>query len=249
MLIHGFWKMMADTKSPLIIALDFTQKNQALSLADKLDSSQCRLKIGKEMFTRFGPELVRELQQKGFDIFLDLKFHDIPNTVAKACIAAADLGVWMLNVHASGGRKMMEAAKGSLEDYGKDAPLLIAVTVLTSMSENDMRETAIDCSIEERVITLAKLTEDSGLAGIVCSALEAPALRKVVNHKFLLITPGIRPLGSAAADQHRIMTPIDAISAGADYLVIGRPVTQSGDPLKMMCEIADSMGSAIQAPS
>ena len=234
---------MIKDNSRLIIALDFPIKEQALSLADTLDPKRCRLKIGKEMFTRFGPDLVMQLQGKGFEIFLDLKFHDIPNTVAKACVAAADLGVWMVNVHASGGRKMMQTAANALSAYGKEAPLLIGVTVLTSMNEQEMRETAIDCSIEQRVVTLSKLAEDSGLDGVVCSALEAEALRKNINNEFLLVTPGIRPEGTDPGDQQRIMTPISALDAGADYLVIGRPVTQADDPLKMLCEITDSVDS------
>ena len=155
-------------KSRLIIAMDFADKDQSLALVDNLDPQRCRLKVGKEMFTRFGPELVKQYQSRGFEIFLDLKFHDIPNTVAKASVAAADLGVWMLNVHASGGRKMMEAAANSLQNYGKDAPLLTAVTVLTSMSKQDLLETAIDSTIEQRVLSLSRLVKNSGLDGIVC---------------------------------------------------------------------------------
>jgi len=232
--------MNTDT-SRLIIAMDFAEKNHALALADKLDPKRCRLKVGKEMFTRFGPDLVKQLHNRDFELFLDLKYHDIPNTVAKACAAAADLGVWMVNLHTSGGRKMMEAAATQLQDYGTDAPLLTGVTVLTSMSVEEMHETGIDGSIEQRVLSLAKLAEDCGLDGVVCSALEASTLRKTIADNFLLVTPGIRPAGSAAGDQHRIMTPVDALSAGSDYLVIGRPVTQAGEPLKVMCEIADSI--------
>lgn len=234
--------MISDT-SRLIIAMDFADKNQALALADKLDPARCRLKVGKEMFTRFGPELIKQLQGRGFEIFLDLKFHDIPNTVAKACAAAADLGVWMINVHTSGGRKMMEAAANVLQSYAADAPLLTGVTVLTSMSTEEMLETGIESSIEQRVLMLSRLAKDSGLDGVVCSALEANRLRQEIAGDFLLVTPGIRPIGSAAGDQHRIMTPVDALEAGSDYLVIGRPVTQADDPLKVMCEIADSIES------
>ncbi len=227
--------------SRLIIAMDFAEKNQAIALSEQLDPGRCRLKIGKEMYTRFGPTLVKQLQFSGFDIFLDLKFHDIPNTVAKACAVAADLGVWMVNLHTSGGRKMMEAAATTLQTYGNSAPLLTGVTVLTSMSLEEMHETGVDGSIEQRVLNLAKLAKECGLDGVVCSALEAERLRKEIGNNFKLVTPGIRPAGSDKADQHRIMTPIDALNAGSDYLVIGRPVTQASDPLKVMCDIADSI--------
>ena len=232
--------MLNDT-SRLLIAMDFAEKNQALSMADNLDPNRCRLKIGKEMYTRFGPELVKQIQAKGFDIFLDLKFHDIPNTVAKACASAADLGVWMINVHASGGRPMMTAAVDALASFGKDAPLLTAVTVLTSMSQEDLAETGVQMTIEQRVLLLAKLTQSCHVDGVVCSALEASILRKNLGDDFLLVTPGIRPKGSASGDQHRIMTPESALTAGADYLVIGRPITQASDPLKAMCEITESI--------
>ncbi len=225
----------------LIIAMDFAEKDKALALTDRLDPRRCRLKIGKEMFTRFGPDFVKRLQRDGFDIFLDLKFHDIPNTVAKACAAAADLGVWMINLHTSGGRKMMEAAANTLQQYGGSAPLLTGVTVLTSMSVEEMHETGAVGSIEQRVLSLAELAKESGLDGVVCSALEAERLRAEIGKNFLLVTPGIRPAGSDKGDQHRIMTPVDALQAGSNYLVIGRPVTEAGDPLKVMCEIADSI--------
>jgi len=231
---------MLDT-SRLIIAMDFAEKNQALALSEQLDPKRCRLKIGKEMYTRFGPDLVKQLQSSGFDIFLDLKFHDIPNTVAKACAAAADLGVWMVNLHTSGGRKMMQAAADALQPYGDSAPLLTGVTVLTSMSLEEMHETGVEGTIEQRVLNLAKLAKDSGLDGVVCSALEAERLRTEIGNDFKLVTPGIRPAGSDKGDQHRIMTPVDALNAGSDYLVIGRPVTQASDPLKVMCDIADSI--------
>lgn len=232
--------MINDT-SRLIVAMDFADKNHALSLADNLDPNACRLKVGKEMFTRFGPEFIAQLHNKQFQIFLDLKFHDIPNTVAKACVAAADLGVWMVNVHASGGRKMMEAAANALRPFGADAPLLTAVTVLTSMSSEDLIETGVNSSIAERVSLLAGLAASSGLDGVVCSALESEKLRTELHDDFLLVTPGIRPAGADKGDQHRIMTPVDALEAGSDYLVIGRPVTQAGDPLKAMCEITESI--------
>ena len=240
--------MTTDSKA-VIIALDFAEQAPALELADRLDPARCRLKVGKEMFTRFGADFVKALHEREFDVFLDLKFHDIPNTVAKACQAAADLGVWMLNVHASGGRAMMEHAMKGLEQYGHDRPLLIAVTVLTSMTQEQFNELGLSGSIEEQVKRLAKLTNDSGLDGVVCSAQEATALRSVVTEDFLLVTPGIRPAGSAKDDQHRIMTPVDALQAGSNYLVIGRPITKADDPLKALYDIADSVDSYLLKPS
>jgi orotidine-5'-phosphate decarboxylase len=225
----------------LIVALDFAEKTPALSLIDQLDPEQCRLKVGKEMFGRFGPEFIKELHARDFDIFLDLKYHDIPNTVAKACQAAADLGVWMINCHASGGEAMMSTACKALESYGKDAPLFTAVTVLTSMSQSELEQTGISMSIADRVVLLAKLAEQSGMDGIVCSAQEAAELRQSVGEDFLLVTPGIRPAGSAMDDQKRVMTPARAIQEGASYLVIGRPITKADDPLKSLSEITESI--------
>jgi len=214
----------------IIVALDYPSESEALMLVDKLDSNLCRLKIGKEMFTHLGPAFVEKLQNKGFEVFLDLKYHDIPNTVAKACEAAADLGVWMLNVHASGGRRMMEAAANAIANH-KNRPLLIAVTVLTSMSQEDLKELGVTNTPAEQALKLAKLTQSSGLQGIVCSAQESPLMRQHLADDFLLVTPGIRPLGSAKDDQRRIMTPSEALKAGSNYLVIGRPITQSDNPL------------------
>lgn len=236
---------MLDDPRRLIVALDFDKKQSALELVDKLDPHHCRLKVGKEMFTHFGPDFVTELQQRDFEIFLDLKFHDIPNTVAKACTAAADLGVWMINCHATGGPAMLTAAKEALVSFGSDAPLLTAVTVLTSMNEEQMAATGVSMGIAERVMLLAKLSEDCGLDGIVCSALEAKDLRTTISSDFLLVTPGIRPPGAAANDQKRIMTPDNALADGASYLVIGRPITQAADPLKSLYEISDSIKSAL----
>jgi len=195
-----------------------------------------------------GKDIVDEIYlaqtgEKQPNVFLDLKFHDIPNTVAKACAAAADLGVWMLNVHTSGGRKMMEASVKELQKFGTDAPLLIGVTVLTSMGTEDLLETGISSSIEARVLMLAQLAQSSGLDGVVCSAHEARLIRQAIGDDFLLVTPGIRPQGSDVGDQHRVMTPEKALAAGADYLVIGRPITQASDPLKAMCDISDSITS------
>ena len=219
---------MIDAK--VVVALDFDNKDEALSFVDKIQPSDCRLKVGKEMFTHFGPEFVKELVNRGFDVFLDLKFHDIPNTVAKAVAAAADLGVWMVNVHASGGIKMMQKAKEALLPFGDKAPLLIAVTVLTSMSEEDLAGIGITRTPAEQVQHLATLTKNAGLDGVVCSAMEAESLKQSLGQDFKLITPGIRPAGSNADDQKRIMTPEQALKVGVDYLVIGRPITKAENP-------------------
>ncbi|WP_421841923.1 orotidine-5'-phosphate decarboxylase [Marinobacter algicola] len=215
----------------IIVALDFPSDQPALALVDQLDPAKCRLKVGKELFTRSGPTLVRDLQNRGFDVFLDLKFHDIPNTTSAAVAAAADLGVWMVNVHASGGEKMMTACRDRLESFGKDRPLLIAVTVLTSMGPEDLAGIGITGSPEAQVSRLATLTRNCGLDGVVCSAQEALALKAEQGKDFKLVTPGIRPLSADKGDQQRIMTPTDALKAGSDYLVIGRPITQAADPL------------------
>jgi len=225
----------------VVVALDFDKKQDALSFVDKIQPSDARLKVGKEMFTYFGPEFVKQLTGKGFDVFLDLKFHDIPNTVAKAVTAAADLGVWMVNVHASGGSQMMTKAKNSLDTYGEDAPLLIAVTVLTSMNEADLRGLGIQKTPAEQVKFLADLTKQSGLDGVVCSAWEAEQIKSDLGKEFKLITPGIRPAGSAQDDQQRIMTPKKAIDVGVDYLVIGRPITKATDPQLILQEINSSI--------
>ena len=228
----------------IIVALDFPSQNPALALADQLDPAKCRLKVGKELFTRSGPELVKSLQGRGFDVFLDLKFHDIPNTTSAAVAAAADLGVWMVNVHASGGEKMMVACRERLESFGADKPLLIAVTVLTSMSDSDLAGIGITDSAEAHVSRLATLTKNCGLDGVVCSAQEAPRLKAEQGADFQLITPGIRPLTADKGDQQRIMTPTDALKAGSDYLVIGRPITQAPDPLAALEAIHAEVVSA-----
>ena len=222
---------MSDPK--IIVALDYPTEARAFQLIDQLDAQLCRLKVGKEMFTHLGPVFVEKIQAKGFEVFLDLKYHDIPNTVAKACEAAASLNVWMLNVHASGGRRMMEAAADAIANH-QNKPYLIAVTVLTSMSQEDLVELGINETPADQALKLAKLTQSSGLDGIVCSAQEASIMRKNLKHDFLLVSPGIRPAGSKADDQRRIMTPLDALSAGSNYLVIGRPITQSDDPLGVL---------------
>ncbi|MBO2620413.1 orotidine-5'-phosphate decarboxylase [Shewanella algae] len=229
------------TETPIVVALDFDNKFKALQLIDKLDPSMCRLKVGKEMFTLFGPQLVKEIHDRGFDLFLDLKFHDIPNTVAKAVTAAAEMGVWMVNVHASGGLAMMEAARRALLPYGDNAPLLIAVTVLTSMSDDELKLIGVAGSAEDQVRRLARLTQKAGLDGVVCSARESCMLKAELGADFKLVTPGIRPAGSDAGDQKRIMTPAEAMAAGSDYLVIGRPITQAADPLATLQAIHQSL--------
>ncbi|EGT3571604.1 orotidine-5'-phosphate decarboxylase [Citrobacter amalonaticus] len=229
------------TDSPVVVALDYNNRDHALAFVDRIDPRECRLKVGKEMFTLFGPQLVRDLQQRGFDIFLDLKFHDIPNTAAHAVAAAADLGVWMVNVHASGGARMMTAAREALLPFGKDAPLLIAVTVLTSMEASDLADIGVTLSPAEHAERLAALTQKCGLDGVVCSAQEAMRFKQAFGHDFKLVTPGIRPQGSAAGDQRRIMTPEQALAAGVDYMVIGRPVTQSDDPAQTLKAINASL--------
>lgn len=226
--------------SKIIVALDYAQAQDAIHLVEQLDPAICKLKVGKELFTAAGPGLVEKLVTKGFKVFLDLKFHDIPNTVAKACEAASNLGVWMLNVHASGGSAMMEAA---LEGVGKshNQPYLIAVTVLTSMSQANLTELGIQNSIEEQVLKLATLTKQASLHGVVCSAMEAQMLRKEMSDDFLLVTPGIRPANASLDDQTRVMTPSKAISMGASYLVVGRPITQAQDPLAALHAINEEV--------
>ncbi|QEL55794.1 orotidine-5'-phosphate decarboxylase [Chromobacterium paludis] len=216
--------------SPVVVALDFDEAAKALAFASRLDPAECRLKVGKELFTSSGRHLVESLAARGFQVFLDMKFHDIPNTVAHACKAAADAGVWMVNVHASGGRRMMEAARAALAGYSQ-RPLLIAVTVLTSMEASDLAEVGIAASPEEHVLRLATLTRDCGLDGVVCSAQEAVMLKQALGQDFKLVTPGIRLAEGSNDDQRRVMTPLAALAAGADYLVIGRSITGSADPL------------------
>jgi orotidine-5'-phosphate decarboxylase len=213
----------------IIVALDAKSQYDALAIADQLDPSLCRLKVGKELFTHEGPLVVKALHEKGFEVFLDLKFHDIPNTTAQAVCAAADLGVWMVNVHASGGRRMMETCVERLK-AGNYRTQLIAVTVLTSMEREDLRDIGLDIEPFEQVKRLAKLTQQSGLDGVVCSAQEAKMLRQDLGAEFALVTPGIRPAGANADDQKRIVTPKQAMLDGSTHLVIGRPITQSEHP-------------------
>jgi orotidine-5'-phosphate decarboxylase len=224
----------------IIVALDFPDAASALALVDRLDPALCRLKVGKELFTVAGSEFVRALVARGYEVFLDLKFHDIPNTVAAACRAAAGLGVWMVNVHAAGGRRMMQAARDALNVLPQ-RPLLIAVTVLTSMNADDLEEVGVAASPAEQVLRLARLTQSCKLDGVVCSAQEAALLRAELGAGFRLVTPGIRPAGSEVGDQRRVMTPSEAIAAGATDLVVGRPITAAPDPLAVLRAISDEI--------
>jgi orotidine-5'-phosphate decarboxylase len=230
---------MNDTETPgprVIVALDCPDAESALQLVMRLDSAQCRLKIGKELFTAAGPDFVRRLVDLGFDVFLDLKFHDIPSTVAKACAAAARLGVWMMNVHALGGERMLTAAREALSGLTRP-PLLVAVTILTSMDETDLKSIGLGGTPGDHVIRLATLAHDCGLDGVVCSSRETRELRTRLGRSFRLVTPGIRPSGSQMDDQRRVMTPADAVRNGSTYLVIGRPITQADDPLGILLTI------------
>jgi len=233
--------MQQTDNKKIIVALDFDTLDAALTLAKQLNPAQCRLKVGKELFTYCGPRIVEALHELGFEVFLDLKFHDIPNTVAKAVKAAAELGVWMVNVHASGGLEMMKAARAVLESYGENRPLLIAVTVLTSMSSEELSQIGYQNSAEQQVQRLAGLTQRAGLDGVVCSSQEASVLKASFGKGFLLITPGIRPANAETGDQKRIMTPAKALEAGSDYLVIGRPITQALSPLNALATIAEEI--------
>ena len=224
----------------IIVALDAKSQYDALTIVEQLDPSLCRVKVGKELFTHEGPSIVKNLQDKGFEVFLDLKFHDIPNTTAQAVCAAADLGVWMVNVHASGGRKMMETCVERLK-AGNYKTQLIAVTVLTSMGREDLRDIGLDIEPVEQVKRLAKLTQESGLDGVVCSAQEAKILRDMLGQEFALVTPGIRPEGSNADDQKRIVTPKQAMLDGSTHLVIGRPITKTENPTEMLKSILASI--------
>lgn len=225
----------------IIIALDYSTAAPALALAERLQPELCRLKVGKELFTAAGPAVLEKLMQRGFEIFLDLKFHDIPNTTAQACKAAAELGVWMVNVHALGGRKMLTAAADAIAKIGKP-PKLIAVTMLTSMAQEDLADIGIQATPAEMVLRLAMLARDCGLDGVVCSAQEAAMLGENCGAEFILVTPGIRPAQASLDDQSRVMTPQAALQAGSSYLVIGRPITQASDPLQALLNINKEIG-------
>jgi orotidine-5'-phosphate decarboxylase len=234
------------TREPrVIVALDYAGAAAALRLVDRLDPTQCRLKVGKELFTAAGPAFVESLVARGYGVFLDLKYHDIPNTVAAACRAAATLGVWMLNVHALGGIDMMRAAREALAG-GPARPRLIAVTVLTSMADADLVRLGIAARVPELVVSLARLAQDCGLDGAVASAQEAAVLRSRCGAGFLLVTPGIRPAQAASDDQQRVTTPAAAVTAGADFLVVGRPVTRAPDPLAALRAINDEIAAALK---
>ncbi|MES9971157.1 MAG: orotidine-5'-phosphate decarboxylase [Candidatus Thiodiazotropha sp.] len=227
---------MNTSDSRVIVALDYPSQDRALALVDRLDPSLCRLKVGKEMFTRLGPAFVEVLRGRGYEVFLDLKFHDIPNTVAAACDAAADLGVWMMNLHASGGRRMMETARERLQARSH-RPLLVAVTILTSLSGEEINDIGFSGDPAQNVSRLAKLTQQAGLDGVVCSPREAEMLRSELGDGFLLVTPGVRPKQAAQDDQRRVMTPAEAIQAGSSYLVVGRPITAAADPIAALKSI------------
>ncbi|TBU98150.1 orotidine-5'-phosphate decarboxylase [Stutzerimonas kirkiae] len=228
-------------KTPIIVALDFPSADAALALAGQLDPALCRVKVGKELFTRSGPAVVEALQARGFEVFLDLKFHDIPNTTAMAVKAAAELGVWMVNVHCSGGLRMMAACREVLERRGPARPLLIGVTVLTSMERDDLAGLGLDVEPLQQVLRLAGLAQQAGLDGLVCSAREAAELKRRYA-SLQLVTPGIRPAGSAQDDQRRILTPAQALEAGSDYLVIGRPISQAADPAEALAAVVAELG-------
>lgn len=227
-------------KSPVVVALDNMTMEASLALAGKLDPALCRLKVGKELFTRCGPDIIKVLHQRDFEVFLDLKFHDIPNTTAQAVLAAADLGVWMVNVHASAGLEAMSLAKQRLLDNNLDT-LLIAVTVLTSMDNQALTQTGITDGLDTQVSRLAQLTKQAGLDGVVCSAQEAQSLKVLCGQDFKLVTPGIRLAEDNADDQKRICTPVQALQDGADYLVIGRSITQAADPAAKLQRILEGI--------
>jgi len=232
--------MMSPCLSPIIVALDASTLAEAFSLADRLSPALCRLKVGKELFTAAGPQVVEGLQQRGFDVFLDLKFHDIPNTVGAACRVAAALGVWMVDVHASGGPAMLDAARHAVDSVTKP-PILVGITILTSLHSADLQQIGMQGQVPEAVLRLAQLGHQHGLDGVVCSAAEASILRSLLPAGFQLVTPGIRPVGSDVNDQVRVVTPAEAMRLGSNYLVIGRPITQSFDPVSTLQDIVDSL--------
>lgn len=228
-------------KKPIVVALDFDNAADAMALAARLDANMCRVKVGKELHTAAGPQVVDALMARGFDVFLDLKFHDIPNTVASACRVAASQGVWMLNVHACGGQKMLDAARNAVESTSGTAPLLIGVTVLTSLAQSDLPEIGLAPNLPAAVLRYAELVRDAHLDGIVCSAMEATWLRDHFGRNFKLVTPGIRLADDAKNDQARVVTPVDAINMGSHFLVIGRSITASMDPIATLNKINDDL--------
>jgi len=231
---------LQDSISPIVVALDYPTPKQAIEMAKQLDPKKCRVKVGKELFTASGPAVLEQLHKMDFDVFLDLKFHDIPNTCAGAVAAAAELGVWMVNVHASGGERMMAAAAEAIANKNHK-PLLIAVTVLTSMEQSDLKGIGLDVLPQQQVERLAKLSKQSGMDGVVSSAQEIELIKSMCGDDFLTVTPGIRPVGSAAGDQRRIMTPQQAVNAGGDYMVIGRPITLAPNPQQVCLDIISSL--------
>lgn len=237
---EGPLSAISSNKSPIVVALDYPTPQQAIEMAKQLDPDKCRVKVGKELFTASGPAILEQLHKLNFDVFLDLKFHDIPNTCAGAVAVAADLGVWMVNVHASGGERMMTAAAEAIANK-QHKPLLIAVTVLTSMEQSDLAGIGLDVSPQQQVQRLAKLSKQSGMDGVVSSAQEIELIKELCGKNFLTVTPGIRPAGSAAGDQRRIMTPQEAVNAGGDYMVIGRPITQNNHPKQACLDIVNSL--------
>ena len=232
-------KNAVGASSPVVVALDFPGQQQALALARQLDPRMCRVKVGKELFTSCGPAIIEQLHALGFEVFLDLKFHDIPNTTAMAVKAAAELGVWMVNIHCSGGLRMLAACREVLQHVA-NPPLLIGVTVLTSMEQQDLAGLGLDVEPHEQVLRLSALARQAGLDGLVCSAQEALELKQLWPES-LLVTPGIRPAGSATDDQKRIMTPAQALQNGSDYLVIGRPITRAENPQQALQQILHSL--------
>jgi orotidine-5'-phosphate decarboxylase len=231
---------MQNIISPIVVALDYPTAQQAIEMAKQLDPSKCRVKVGKELFTASGPAVLEQLHKMDFDVFLDLKFHDIPNTCAGAVAVAAELGVWMVNVHASGGERMMVAAAEAIANKNHK-PLLIAVTVLTSMEQSDLAGIGLDVTPQQQVERLSKLSKQSGMDGVVSSAQEIELIKNLCGKEFLTVTPGIRPVGSEADDQRRIMTPPQAVNAGGNYMVIGRPITKATSPMQVCLDIIDSL--------
>lgn len=238
-----------ENRKRIIVALDFNSQDEVLRLLDRLDPEQCRVKIGKQLFTARGPALVKKVQKRGFDVFLDLKFHDIPNTVEAAVkVAAFELGVWMMNVHASGGRAMLEAARNAFAEVDCRQPYLIGVTVLTSLNDTDLAELGLQDSPADQVLRLARMCHESGLGGVVCSPAEVSILRAELPRGFLLVTPGIRRPEEARGDQKRVMGPAEAIADGADYLVVGRPITRASDPAAALREFNSAVAGVLPNP-